>query len=375
VIEGGKRLVLLLNKIDLVPRENVERWLQYLRRQLPTVAFKASTQEQATKLGRSSANVRTSKCVGAEQLMTVLGNYCRNRDIKTAIRVGVIGYPNVGKSSVINSLKRKRSCNVGATPGVTRQIQEVELDKHIRMLDSPGVVLTSKSDMDAIEAALRNAIRIEAIEDPIIPVQAILRRCPAQSLMLHYSLPEFHSCEEFLALLARRLGRLKKGARPDLNAAARKVLNDWNGGQLRYHTQPPDVESGNEAVLCSAELLAQYSDEFQLDSVDDSTILQEVPMDSSIDMAMMNVGVTMEEAGAMTVMDERPLKKRGPVIEKSSEHELPQSLAMGENLQLNKAIKKAVKERRRRDKKQGKRAERLADIVQATSLSDRMDIA
>lgn len=50
VLNSGKRLVLLLNKIDLVPKENVKKWLSYLRLQLPTIAFKASTQEQNRNL-------------------------------------------------------------------------------------------------------------------------------------------------------------------------------------------------------------------------------------------------------------------------------------------------------------------------------------
>nr|CAD2173887.1 unnamed protein product [Meloidogyne enterolobii] len=136
VIDKGKRLVLLLNKIDLVPKENVKKWLLYFRNYLPTIAFKASVQEQTQKLGRfSHSNLlsasNSSKCVGADLVMKLLGNYCRVKDIKTSIRVGVIGFPNVGKSSVINSLKRKRSCQTGATPGLTRQMQEIQLDKHI----------------------------------------------------------------------------------------------------------------------------------------------------------------------------------------------------------------------------------------------------
>jgi nuclear GTP-binding protein len=227
IIGKGKRLVLLLNKIDLVPKSNVESWLKYLRAEMPTIAFKASTQEQTNKLGRYISsnldNSGTSKCIGADLVMKLLGNYCRNKDIKTSIRVGVIGYPNVGKSSVINSLKRKKSCQTGATPGLTRQLQEVELDKHIRLIDSPGVVLATKGQFDPVEVALKNALRVEGLADPIAPVNAILRRCSVKVLMLHFNIPEFNDCDEFLALLARKIGRIKKGGRPDMNAAAKHV--------------------------------------------------------------------------------------------------------------------------------------------------------
>lgn len=97
VIAGGKRLVLLLNKIDLVPKENVLNWITHLRRELPCIAFKASTQEQAQRLGHhKQRSLETdgkfsSRCVGADIVMKLLGNYCRNKDVKTAIRVGIVG--------------------------------------------------------------------------------------------------------------------------------------------------------------------------------------------------------------------------------------------------------------------------------------------
>jgi nuclear GTP-binding protein len=73
---------------------------------------------QAANLGRrqlaasADASVRGSECLGADALLQLLKNYARSADIKTAITVGVVGLPNVGKSSVINSLKRTRVAQV-----------------------------------------------------------------------------------------------------------------------------------------------------------------------------------------------------------------------------------------------------------------------
>merc|ERR1711997_1065505 len=150
-------------------------------------AFKASTQNSG-RLGQAKIDLKavdgeitTSKCVGADTLLNLLGNYCRNKDVKTSIRVGVVGLPNVGKSSLINSLKRSKACGVGATPGVTKAMQEVQLDSKVKLLDSPGVVLASGLKTDA-SVALRNAIRTDTMEDPITPIDAILQRCPQQQM-------------------------------------------------------------------------------------------------------------------------------------------------------------------------------------------------
>ncbi|KAA0064020.1 guanine nucleotide-binding protein-like NSN1 [Cucumis melo var. makuwa] len=158
--------------------------------------------------------------------------------IKKSITVGVIGLPNVGKSSLINSLKRSHVVNVGATPGLTRSMQEVHLDKNVKLLDCSGVVmLRTKENEPSI--ALRNCKRIEKLEDPVASTKYILKLCPSKTLVTLYKLSSFDTVDDFLQKVAVIRGKLKKGGIVDIGAAARIVLHDWNEGKIPYYTIPP----------------------------------------------------------------------------------------------------------------------------------------
>ncbi|XP_067950471.1 guanine nucleotide-binding protein-like 3 homolog [Watersipora subatra] len=274
VVSAGanKRLVLVLNKIDLVPKDNVTAWLKYLRNELPTIAFKSSTQTQSDHLSRSNIAIskasegliKTSTCLGADVLLKLLANYSRSKDLKTAIRVGVVGFPNTGKSSIINSLKRSKACMVGNTPGVTKAMQEVQLDKNVRLLDCPGIVMASGDEVSA-HTILRNAVKVEQVVDPVVPVELILQRSRKDQMMMQYNIPMYTDCANFLALLTKRYGMLKKGGLPNITKAARMVLQDWNSGKITYYTQPP--EQHTLPTHLSAELVTSMAAEFDIDAL------------------------------------------------------------------------------------------------------------
>ncbi|XP_044299467.1 guanine nucleotide-binding protein-like 3-like protein [Varanus komodoensis] len=396
VLQSGtnKRLVLVLNKIDLVPKEIVAKWLKYLRNEFPTVAFKACTQQQTKNLQQNRVPVTQASgdllssgaCVGADCLMKVLANYSRNQDVKTSISVGVVGFPNVGKSSLINSLKRSRACNIGATPGITKCLQEVQLDKHIKLLDCPGIVVASSASDAAM--ILRNCIKIEQLADPKSPVEAILKRCNKQQIMQHYGVPDFRNTTEFLAHLARRQGKLKKGGTPDHEKAAKAVLSDWTSGKISYFTHPPETHTLPTHI--SAEIVTEMDKAFDFEALEQGNEaalanLPSGPAGITLEGSGLTSGAEVEmdeEEGSChqeeeeTKMEEERDLEFGPMTvelkTKSKtlaevEKAVPRAPDLGEISALDPLHQgQGLRAANKRRKKQQKRAEKIASKLSAT---------
>ena len=386
-----KRVVLLLNKIDLAPKENVQAWLKYFREEMPCVAFKCATGGGGgggDKLGARSLPTKGSyggkDALGGETLLQLLKNYARNRNLKTAITVGIVGFPNVGKSSLINSLKRSRSAAaVGNTPGMTKVSKEIVLDKHVKLIDSPGVVFASSLGESAGVTALRNCVKVERLADPIAPVCEILRRCPQEQLMLMYKIGAFDDVDAFLRAVGKTRGVLKKGGVPDMLAAARVVLNDWNGGRIPYYTTPPARGDAVDRKHAAAEVVGDWGKEFDAEKVfedEENAVIAGLPELDDADVEFVpaqTAGVAQldaagEEAASDSEGGEEEMEEEEEE-EEASEDEMDQTASGATEAALDRAAGKARREGTGADEKKAQyaRGARFCTAQRASSIRTR----
>ncbi|KAJ9436480.1 Guanine nucleotide-binding protein-like 3-like protein [Diplonema papillatum] len=99
-----------------------------------------------------------------------------------------------------------------------------------------GVVMSESTDAETV---LRNALKIEQIADPVRPVELIVERCGLERLQLIYSLPACRDFDDFVGQIARKKGKLLRGAQPNVDEACKAVLKDWNDGRIHFYTSPP----------------------------------------------------------------------------------------------------------------------------------------
>ncbi|KAM3613666.1 uncharacterized protein V6R79_003265 [Siganus canaliculatus] len=245
-----KHLIFVLNKCDLIPTWVTKRWVAVLSQEYPTLAFHASL----------------TNSFGKGSLIQLLRQFGKLHTDKKQISVGFIGYPNVGKSSVINTLRSKKVCNVAPLAGETKVWQYITLMRRIFLIDCPGVVYPSEdSESDIV---LKGVVQVEKIKNPEEHIGAVLERAKPEYIQKTYRIPTWISAQDFLEKLAFRTGKLLKGGEPDITTVSKMVLNDWQRGRIPFFVKPPGPEGDEEAkkplaVECPSEVVenAQVEEE------------------------------------------------------------------------------------------------------------------
>lgn len=219
-----KHLIFILNKVDLVPNWVTQRWVAILSAEYPTVAFHASLTHP----------------FGKGSLINLLRQFAKLHIDKKQISVGLIGYPNTGKSSIINTLRSKKVCKVAPIAGETKVWQYITLMRRIFLIDCPGIVYPS-AETDT-EKVLKGVVRVELVQNPEDYIEEVIKRVRKEYLTKTYKIDGWNTATEFLEKMAARTGKLLKKGEPDVNQVARMVLNDWQRGKLPFYVAPEGFE-------------------------------------------------------------------------------------------------------------------------------------
>ncbi|KAI4703469.1 GTPase required for pre-60S ribosomal subunit nuclear export and maturation [Alternaria sp. Ai002NY15] len=228
-----KHLVFVLNKVDLVPSKVAAAWVRHLSKEFPTLAFHASI----------------NNSFGKGSLIALLRQFSSLHSDRKQVSVGMVGYPNTGKSSIINTLRKKKVCVVAPIAGETKVWQYITLMKRIYMIDCPGIVPPNQNDTDT-DLLLRGSVRVENVEYPAQYIEEVLKRVQPRHLQRTYDIKDSDykgDAVAFLENLCRKSGRLLKGGEADIDGAAKMVLNDWIRGKLPWFTPPPYKEGEESA--------------------------------------------------------------------------------------------------------------------------------
>ncbi len=208
----GKKIIYVLNKSDLTLKRD--------KRFNPSVFVSCKTQKGISEL-RNKIKIEASK-------IKKEGEYSR-------IQVGVIGYPNTGKSSLINLLIGRNSAKTGAEAGFTKGIQKLRLNEGIHLLDSPGVIPADEYSMTS-EEKIAQHVKFggrshNQVKNPEFALNEIVRS-NKKAFEEFYKI-KFNDAEELIEKIGRKKGFLQKKGEVNSDSVSRIILKDWQSGIIK----------------------------------------------------------------------------------------------------------------------------------------------
>ena len=199
----GKKILYVVNKCDLVSKKELDP----LKRKLVPSVFISSKDHLGT---------------------TILKKKILELSRGKPVTVGVLGYPNVGKSSLINALAGKGAARTSSESGYTKGVQKVRVDNKILVLDTPGVF--PQREKDLVKHGMIGAQSYEKIKNPEIVALELINEKKVM-IQKKYNVTE-DDPDEILEAIAVKFKLVVSGGKPNMDAAARKVLKDWQTGKI-----------------------------------------------------------------------------------------------------------------------------------------------
>ena len=231
-LTAGKPRLIVLNRADQADPAQTRRWSQYFR-----------AKGWAVLEANAKGGVGTEKFAAAvrELLRDKLEAYAAKGQVGRVVRVMVLGIPNVGKSTFINKVAKRKTAKAEDRPGVTRSKQWVPVDATLELLDTPGILWPKFDDP---EVGKRLAFT-GAVKDDVLDIKELA--CYLMDyLAAHYAdvlterykidVEETDTGYDLLEKAGRKRGFLMRGAQVDTERMARILLDEFRGGKLGRFT-------------------------------------------------------------------------------------------------------------------------------------------
>ncbi|KAI8898167.1 hypothetical protein BC833DRAFT_590762 [Globomyces pollinis-pini] len=211
-ISKQKSAIVILNKVDVIPRESLEKWMKYFSKSIPVVPYSTTNHSIAS----------------TQLLLELLNSYIQNTKLEEPLNLGVIGYPQTGKSSLINHLQKNLN------------------QKNIKLSTTPGIMFSlTDLEEESQKVLLRNYSKANKVPEPETVVTAILDRFKAHQLTKLYSLYPYTNYNDLLVQFGRSRNFIRRHGVVDTAGAARLIIQDWYQGRIPYYTNPVNESVGN----------------------------------------------------------------------------------------------------------------------------------
>ena len=222
-----KKRLIVLNKYDLADPNMNKMWEEYYKSKgWSCVLYNSTNNKELRKLDNAIDDASKE----------ILERYKKRGLINRRIKAMIVGIPNVGKSTLINSLAKKKSAKTGNMPGVTKGKQWINLANNIDLLDTPGILWPKFEDeIGALNLAFTGAIKDETLvleEIALKFVEKMIGMNKINSILEKYNIEQGEKSLDILDNIAFKKGYLINNSEIDYLRVANLLLNDFRSGKL-----------------------------------------------------------------------------------------------------------------------------------------------